>query len=185
MSHIVKVKLNAPTPQNSHTNLKLGGFWSAGCGKQETQEKMRPDCRSFEHLYKKEQTGSCSYWNRQANSGLLSLFFNRPFVREVRICGAEIVQFVSNRWKRNIPRRRSPALAVNSSGRASLTLMATVKKNMNSAGGIADCSYDPGLRACGVFQSLECQGKQLSSRFATHTARPRDGIVHGLFAVSG
>ena len=35
------------------------------------------------------------------------------------ICGAEIVQCVSDRWKRNFPQKRSLARAGNSFGRAS------------------------------------------------------------------
>jgi len=37
--------------------------------------------------------------------------------RQVYVCGAEIVQFVGNRWKRSIPWTRSRARAVSSFGR--------------------------------------------------------------------
>lgn len=39
--------------------------------------------------------------------------------RQVHLCGAEIVPFVGNRWKRKIPRTRSRARAVSSFGGAS------------------------------------------------------------------
>ena len=54
-----------------------------------------------------------------------------PLVRErqVWICGAKIVQFVGNRWKRNFPRRRSLAPVVSTSGRVSVAMKAAVKKH--------------------------------------------------------
>ena len=54
-----------------------------------------------------------------------------PFMgeRQEYVCGAEIVQFVGNRWKRNIPRRRSRAPAVNSSGRASVLSQVSTRRS--------------------------------------------------------
>ena len=72
-----------------------------------------------------------------------------PLVRErqVWICGAKIVQFVGNRWKRNFPRRRSLAPVVSTSGRVRVAMKAAVKKHSGRkfSRQIAGDSYDPVL----------------------------------------
>jgi hypothetical protein len=86
----------------------------------------------MEHLYKKEQICFCSNWYRLANSGLLKVtLLLDPFVSEKTGMNMwrRIVQFVGNRWQRNIQRRRSPVPGVSTSGRARVALTAAVKKN--------------------------------------------------------
>ena len=68
------------------------------------------------------QNGLFDYWiesiraGRQLPRGLKAHLYWKD---RDELCGAEIVQFVGDFWKRNIPRRRSLAPAVSSSGRAS------------------------------------------------------------------
>ena len=74
-------------------------------------------------LFEEKQTCFCVYWYRRANRGLLKLLHYQAQCASKKgfVCGAEIVQFVGNRWKRNIPWTQSHARAVSSSGGVSVT----------------------------------------------------------------
>ena len=77
--------------------------------------------------------------------------------RQVYVCGAEIVQFVGNRWKRNFPRRRSLAPVVSTSGKVSVAIKAALKKHSGRkfSRQTDDDSHDP---VCALFAARIATG---------------------------